>query len=266
VPDPDLVQLRRDARQRARRRPRLPFDGRVEDASPEDVPLRWYRPRVPRSADEAIVFLHGGYGVLGDLDTQDGYCRRLAGRLQVPVVSVAYRLAPEASLDDSADDVLAAVAMLRRSGSGRVHLCGDSAGGAVSLWCARRAVPEERRVDALLLTNPNIDLTLSRFDSSATDGPDRALSAWAFPRWARVDDLRRAPDLTRDVAGLPPTLVAVGTRDALLPEARALAGACAAEGARCQLVEVAGVGHGFMSNPDSPAGVEVIAAMRLFLA
>ena len=51
----------------------------------DGVPLRRYAPEV-RSAGTALAFLHGGYGLFGDLDLQDGYCRRLAEALGVVVL------------------------------------------------------------------------------------------------------------------------------------------------------------------------------------
>jgi acetyl esterase len=265
VPHADVRTLRDDARRRACARAPLPFDGVVDDVEHDGVPMRRYRPLTSDPSGDSIVFLHGGYGVLGDLDIQDGYCRRLGTGLGLLVLSVDYRLAPEANLDESADDAVTAVRVLHRAGARRVVLCGDSAGGAVALRAARRA-SDGADVDALLLTNPNVDLTLSTFDDQAPGGPDRELSAWAFRTWARVDDLGDAPDLSDDVTGLPPTLVAVGSLDALLPEARTLAHRCGSHGVRCELVEVAGAAHGFMGDPDARAATEVVRVIGAFLA
>ena len=110
VQTPDIASLRRDARDRALARPRLPFDGAVRDdaVGSASVPARWYEParaahRAAAPAD-GVVFLHGGYGLFGDIELQDGYCRRIAGALGVTVLSVAYRLAPEATIAASMAD------------------------------------------------------------------------------------------------------------------------------------------------------------------
>ena len=47
-----------------------------------------------------LVYLHGGGWVMGDLDLNDPLCRTLALEGGFVVVSVAYRLAPRASLSD----------------------------------------------------------------------------------------------------------------------------------------------------------------------
>jgi acetyl esterase len=63
-----------------------------------DGPLK-ARLYVPRGAGiapaPAIVFFHGGGFVLGDLDSHDVVCRRLADGSKCRVLSVDYRLAPE---------------------------------------------------------------------------------------------------------------------------------------------------------------------------
>ena len=256
----EISRLRHDARERARSRPRLPFDGSVVDTSHDGVALRRYVPtdHDPRSA---TVFLHGGYGVLGDLDLQDGVCRRTASTLGTVVVSVDYRLAPEASLEDSVADALAALDLLAADGVERLSLLGDSAGGTVAIAAARRLDCTRRSLAWLALTNPNLDLTLGSFDAARPGGPDPALSAEAFRAWTRVETLTDAPRFDLGATGLPPTFLAVGDQDALLPEARTLAAACERAGVRSQLVEVPGAGHGFLGGDDAPT---VLAALRDF--
>ncbi len=88
----------------AARGPRL---AAVEDlmAGQRPVPVRWYRPVLePRPL---VVFLHGGMWVIGDLDSHDRTCRRLAARAGVAVLAVDFRRAPEhkwpAAVDDAVD-------------------------------------------------------------------------------------------------------------------------------------------------------------------
>jgi acetyl esterase len=258
--DPDIPALRAGAAARARARPPEPFDGEVTDDTAEGVPVRRYLPHHVDHRDTGVVFLHGGYGILGDVDLQDGYCRRIAGALRIPVLSVAYRLAPEATLHDSAADALAGSAALRASGVERILLWGDSAGGAVALAAARRAA-----VAGLVVTNPNVDLRLARYDDTAPGGPGRELSEWSFARWAGAGRLADAPDLAAEATGLPPVFVAVGSEDSLLPDARHLAARCAAATVPVELRVVPGASHGFMTAGDRQAADEIIVAAGRFL-
>jgi alpha/beta hydrolase family protein len=50
----------------------------------------------PRDVDRPlVVFLHGGIWILGDLETHDRFCRRLAAKASAHVLAVDYRRAPE---------------------------------------------------------------------------------------------------------------------------------------------------------------------------
>ena len=75
------------------------------------IPARVYTPKTPRlSAGLApcLVFFHGGGWVIGDLDSHDVVCRKLADEGQLIVISVDYRLAPEHKFPAAIDDAIAA--------------------------------------------------------------------------------------------------------------------------------------------------------------
>ncbi len=243
----DVAQLRAEARERAANRDPLPFDGDIDGASLAGVGVRRYRP--VGASPGAVVYLHGGYGVFGDLDLQDNYCRLLAAGLGVDIVSLDYRLAPEASLAESVADALTVVDLLHARGVPRLWLAGDSAGGAVACLAAEAT---DVALDGLLLTNPVLDLSLSSFDDNAPDGPDRELSEFALLSWCRVDDLAHAPELRYRVGRLPSCLLVVGDRDALVPEARTFVAECAKNRVRSRLAVLPAAGHGFVSAGRAP--------------
>lgn len=205
----------------------------------EGIGVRRYVPA--RGGSTTVVFAHGGYGIFGDVSLQDGPCRALATALGASVVSVDYRLAPEHSFGESAADVARVARAVRQDSARPTVLWGDSAGGALVV-AACASTP----ADAVILTNPNLDLTLGHFDADAPDGPNLATSRFAFAAWAR-GPLQRAPRL-HEASGLPPLLVAVGTRDALVPECRRLVDHVAAAGGRAEMMVVPGAGHGLLSD------------------
>jgi len=263
----DVATLRAHAHARASARAPIPFAGHVRDGRIAEVPIRRYRPDSLRPGAATVIFLHGGYGIFGDLQLQDGWCRRLAGGLGHEVVAVDYRLAPEHTFAESLADVVAVADWLtgadeRADGSApTVVLCGDSAGGALALAAARQLGP---KAEGLLLTNPNLDLTLASFDPEQPDGPDLATLRFAIGAWFAVDDLVRAPRLHLSAAGLPATLIAVGSRDALVGEATSLAHHLRLAGVHGELLNLAETGHGFVS--DAAAAEQVIAAAVAFFA
>ena len=124
----------------------------------------------------------------------------------------------------------------------------------------------ERTTPRITLTNPNVDLRLSRYDDAAPGGPGRELSEWAFLHWSGVAHLADAPDLAADARGLPPVFVAVGSDDSLLPDACHLAERCESVGVPVELRVVPGASHGFMTAGDRAAADRVIVeAGRLLL-
>jgi acetyl esterase len=87
--------------------------------------------------------------VLGDLDTHEPFCAELARQMDLPVVAVDYRLAPEHPWPAGIEDAIAAArwvagspAELGREVTGLVT-CGDSAGGnfAIIVSLALRDAP-----------------------------------------------------------------------------------------------------------------------------
>jgi acetyl esterase/lipase len=75
------------------------------------IPARIYTPTRLRKVNglaPGLVFFHGGGWVIGDLDSHDVVCRKLADEGELMVVSVDYRLAPEHKFPAAVDDAIAA--------------------------------------------------------------------------------------------------------------------------------------------------------------
>jgi acetyl esterase len=252
----DVSWLRAEAAQRARSRLPTTFDGDISTVTSHGVPLRSYLPSSD-CGQRTVFFLHGGYGLFGDLDFQDGYCRTLATTFRSQVVSIEYRLAPEFTFKDAIEDVRTVVADQQWSGS--TLLCGDSAGGGLAVATSHMLRPE---IEGLLLTNPNLDLSLESFDQTASGGPDYETSRFAFDSWTR--GIPDGLDLRLDL--LPPRspmFVACGSEDSLLPEARSLTSASKDDNWGTELMEISGAGHGLISDPEKTVRV-LDRALRFF--
>src|ERR1700722_19251703 len=136
--------MREASAARAASRPRGPELAVVSDLTAgEGLRLRLYRPALePRPL---TLYLHGGGFVIGDLESHDAICRRLAHFGDVAVLAVDYRRAPEHPAPAAVDDAVAAIlwASARRAelaGDGRCPLliAGDSSGGHLAaLACLR---------------------------------------------------------------------------------------------------------------------------------
>ncbi|MDO9362098.1 MAG: alpha/beta hydrolase, partial [Sphingopyxis sp.] len=102
-----------------------------------DIPIRIYDSRPDREAGPVMVFYHGGGWVIGDLSTHDPYCAEAARQLDMPVVAVDYRLAPEHPFPAAPEDCEAATRWVADNlpCTGLV-LSGDSAGGNLTIVTA----------------------------------------------------------------------------------------------------------------------------------
>ena len=179
-----------------------------------------------------LVYFHGGGFVIGDLETHDAHCRRLAAASGVRVLAVNYRLAPEHPFPAGHDDALAATrwafdhAGEIRANPARIGVGGDSAGGnlAAAVAIDLRGDPARRLKFQLLLypaTWP-AEETQSRRER---DGPvlTKAAMAWFEKALAAVGHpqaVRAAPAQAADLAGLPPALVVTAGFDPLEHEGR----------------------------------------------
>ena len=88
------------------------------------IPARIYTPKNPRQADglaPALVFFHGGGWVIGDLDSHDVVCRKLADEGRLIVISVDYRLAPEHKFPAAVDDSIAATKWIAENAKATRH-------------------------------------------------------------------------------------------------------------------------------------------------
>ena len=179
------------------------------------IPARLFDAAESRAAGPAMVFFHGGGFVIGDLDTHASFCAEAARVLDMPVVSVDYRLAPEHRWPAAPDDCEAAArwvagspAELGRDVTGLV-LCGDSAGGnlAIVTALALRDAPAAVPVVVQAPIYPAADM--SREYPSFSQFADGYLLTRDGMIWfndAYQADLahQRSSPLNADLAGLPP--------------------------------------------------------------
>src|SRR5262249_12257619 len=92
-----------------------------------------------------LVFFHGGGWGIGNVDTHDGLCRMIANGSGCRVISVGYRVSPEAKHPSGVDDALAAVEWIESNAAdlgvdaNRLAVGGDSAGGCIAAVVAQIA-------------------------------------------------------------------------------------------------------------------------------
>lgn len=220
--------------------------------SGEPIRIRRYVPE--GTPHGTIVYFHGGGWVFGTLDAFDPVCRETAASAGAEVISVDYRLAPEARYPAPLDDAYRALCAV--AGDGPLAVMGDSAGGNLAAACALRARDEGGpRLDLQVLLYPITDHRTDRGSYAAFgDGGyllTRADMDWYWGHYA-PDVARRAepyasPLLAPSLAGLPPAIVVVAGCDPLHDEGVAYAERLRAEGVAVDLRSHPDMIHGFFT-------------------
>lgn len=242
--------------------PELPIhksDDQVIAGSLGDIPIRVYTP-AGEGPFGVLMNFHGGGWVIGDLDTSDAVCRELATLAQVVVVSVDYRMAPEAPYPAAVHDaydatVWAANNMQALNGNGKIGLTGESAGGNLSAVVALKARDNKGpQIAFQCLLYPVVDCDLTR-PSYAANGEGYLLETqtmrWFWDTYCPDQTQRKEADasplLATDLSNLPPALIVTAEFDPLRDEGEAYADALQAAGNQVTAVRYDGMVHDFMA-------------------
>ena len=223
-----------------------------------EIPLRLYDAREAREPGPLFLFFHGGGFALGNLDTHDPFCAEMARELDMPVLSVDYRLAPEHPWPAGVEDAIAAArwaaespAALGREVTGLV-LAGDSAGGNFTIVTALALRDEPAAVPVLAQwpIYPAADPGKG-YPSRKDFGTGYLLSEPSLDWYEECycgdpHDWRYSP-LVKSQAGLPPTLIVTASLDPIRDQGRVYAASCTQAGVKTIFCEAEGQIHGFMN-------------------
>lgn len=225
-----------------------------------EIRVRKYVPADPAAAAEAaILFVHGGGCVLGDIETHDVFCRTLCHDTGATVFSLDYRLAPEHPFPAAVEDTVAALTWLSHEADGidptRIAVAGDSAGGglaAVALHETKGELKAPVRAQALIY--PALDLRgrmPSRTELAEHFPIPREMIGWFFDHYFGIawpsTDPRAIPSLYEDYTGLPPALIITAGHDPLRDEGEDYGKTLAAAGVPVEYECCEGTIHGFMN-------------------
>lgn len=227
----------------------------------------------------ALLWIHGGGLVMGAPAAGDGMCSRFAAELDVVVVSVDYRLAPEHPFPAGLHDCFAALEWLHANAGplgidpARVVVGGDSAGGGLAACLAQLA--HDRGGPAIcfqLLQYPMLDdRTALRTDADALTWNNTSNRyAWSayLGHPVRADEPRPYASAARraDLAGLPPAWIGIGTIDLFHAESIEYAARLEAAGVPCDVHVVPGMYHAAERIvPKAPSMVALVDSMTAAL-
>jgi len=222
------------------------------------VPMRLYDPRVERGPGPLLLFIHGGGWVIGNIETHEPFCIDVAIELDLPVLAVDYRLAPESPFPAAFEDCLAAARWAAGSPAslGRtvdtLFLAGDSAGGnlAAAVSAALRDEPADVPIAGQWLIYPaaDPDTHYPSYDQySEGHVLTEASMDWFGECYAGAEGDWRYRPLLAGAEGLPPTFAVTAECDPIRDQGRAYAARCAEAGVETIYWEAAGTLHGFLN-------------------
>jgi monoterpene epsilon-lactone hydrolase len=219
-----------------------------------------------------VLYLHGGGYVIGSNVGYREFAGRLARGTGARICVLNYRLAPEHPFPAAVDDGAAAYRWLLEQGiaAKNIVIAGDSAGGGLALatLLSLREAGVELPAAAVCLS-PWTDLpgTGESNRPGAVDDPLIADGALEGMRAQYAPD-----DLTHplasphygDLAGLPPLMIMVGTREKLLDDSRRLVQLARHSGVEVDYFEGEGLIHVWpvvaAAAPESAAAIDRVAA------
>ena len=224
--------------------------------------IYWYDPAPGTAGRAALYHIHGGGMVIGSARAMQHGPAGMAAALGIPVASVEYRLAPEHPYPAAPDDCEAAALWLVREGPGlfgtdRFMIGGESAGAHLSAVTMLRLRDKHR-----LLPFRAANLIAGCFDLEMTPsvrnwGTEKLIlntrDIFMFRHFfLRAGGDASSPDISplqADLAGLPPALFTIGTRDPLLDDSLFMSARWSSARNHCELDIWPGAPHVFTAFP-----------------
>lgn len=237
------------------------------------VDVRIYMPNARRQSP-VVVFFHGGGFVLCDIETHDPLCRSLAKASDCAVVSVNYRLAPEAPFPAALEDCYAATRWVSRNAgklgfdAKALAVAGDSAGGnlaaAVTLLARDRGGPRIHYQGLIYpVTDGACELpSMTKFGRGYMLTQEIMQWFWDcyVPDRAQRDNPLASPLRACDLSRLPAATVITAEFDPLRDEGEAYAERLRCAGVPVQARRYLGMIHGFVGMPHvTPVAEHAIA-------
>lgn len=223
-----------------------------------EIPLRLYDTTDHREPGPVVVFFHGGGFVIGDIEVYNALCTEICHHLNLPVVSVEYRLAPEHPFPAAPDDCEAAARWIASSPTelGRVAtglvITGDSAGGNLTIVTTNALANDPAEVPVLVqapIYPVADDVSEHRsfkdfFEGFLLTGPTMA---WFTEQYAGDSSDPRHTPMVGDCSGTPPTVICTAGLDPLRDSGRNYAAHLIQQGTDVTYLEFPGMIHGFIT-------------------
>ncbi|MFL0587612.1 alpha/beta hydrolase [Sphingomonas panaciterrae] len=223
-----------------------------------DIPARLFDVRESREPGPVVVFFHGGGFVIGNIDTHASFTAEMSRQLDLPVVSIDYRLAPEHRFPAAPADCEAAARWvasnppeLGRTATSLV-LSGDSAGGTLTITTAMglrdEPAPVPVIVQAPMYPAADMNKVYPSFDDYAEGFLlTRDTMIWFAEHYQADFTHFQGSPMVGSLTGLPPAVIITASLDPIRDQGRAYAAALVLAGVPVTFREAVGNVHGFIT-------------------
>ncbi|OWY19258.1 alpha/beta hydrolase [Sphingobacteriales bacterium UPWRP_1] len=186
----------------------------------------WFLPQVA-DPHKVILFLHGGGYATGSINTAKSLIAKIALETGIKAIAINYRLAPEHPFPAALQDSVAIYEYLLNQGYLPQNICiaGSSAGGGLALSTLQALKINNTALPAVAVClSPWTDLAGTGKSVKNNARKDPMLIAKLIPEWATQYAGKETlfnpliSPLYGNAAGLPPTLLQVGTHEILLDD------------------------------------------------
>ncbi len=247
-----------------------------------NIPARLYDSQKNRGAGPVMIFFHGGGFVIGSLYTYEPHCAEMARLLDLPVISVDYRLSPEYPFPAPAEDCEAATRWIASSPAELgltvtgLITSGDSAGGNLTI-VTTMALRDNPADVPVLVQHPiypvvtlDADWPSMREFGTGYLLTDEAMAYFGEGHAATPGDYRAEP-LNFEQSGMPPSLVTTASLDPLSDQGLAYVEKLKKAGVRVEHISAEGTIHGHINIrqaiPSTQQDIEgYVTALKAMLA
>lgn len=245
-----------------------------------EITARIYAPQQMEEGMPLIAYYHGGGWVFGDVDGHDGFCAYMCNQIGAVIVSVDYRLAPEAKFPVPVQDCYDVTVWAGKNAQAlgadpaKIAVGGDSAGGNLAACVAlmARDTEDDLTVGAQILYYPVVSADFDRpsyLENAEGYFLTRKAMQWFWDQYLdhadQAQDPRVAP-MNAPLHGLPPAFVVTAGYDPLRDEGEHYAKALIEAQVPTTFERFPGQIHGFVSMIDMLSDAKrVVAKTDAFL-
>ncbi|MBN7304814.1 alpha/beta hydrolase [Mycobacteroides abscessus subsp. bolletii] len=188
----------------------------------------------------AILYLHGGGLLIGDLSTHRGLVAQIAQRSAIPVLNVEYRqITHGVTIDETLKDCLASYRYLLQQGipATKIVLAGDSVGAGLCFFLALSARHSSLPMPgAIAAISPFVEFNLSKKLAHSNNKSEGVCSAefyslpvqWAIEKGGMLDPAWSLNE--QNFVDFPPVFIQVGSHETLLLDSELIVERCAQAG------------------------------------